>query len=346
MATVHASRDSRRDLFAPVPIDPQGVDGPSPGQARGPRWRATARGLYVPADVEPTADQRTLEASAVLREDEGVTGWAALHWMGGRWFDGLTAGGLVARDVPLVARRHLIAQPGFAVSQEFLHPDEVVVVDGVPVTVAVRSVTYEMRHARGLGDAVVALDMACFSDLVSIAEVDAYVTALGPVTGIGRAREAVLEADENSWSPRETMMRGVWTRRAGLPRPLCNRPVFTLDGRHVGTPDVIDPVLGLVGQYNGPDHLTLAGAAHDERQAAGYRDLGLESVSMLATDWADPRGFVARLLAASNRARARRTPPAWTVEPPPWWTPTHSVARRRALAADERARYLAYQRAA
>ena len=345
MALSRTFRDARRGLVAPVSIDPNGVDGPTPGQARGPRWRATSRGLYVPADVELSAEQRTVEASAVLGVDEAVTGWAALRWLNGRWFDGTTAGSVV-RDIPLVARRHLIAQPGFSVSQEFLHPDEIVVVDAVPVTLPVRSVTYEMRHARGIGEAIVALDMACFSDLVSITEVVAYVGALGPVTGVQQARAALPEADENSWSPRETMMRGVWTRTAGLPRPMCNRPVFTLDGRHVGTPDLIDPALGLVGQYNGSDHLTLAGAAHDEKQEAGYRDLGLETVTMLAPDWADLDGFVARLLAAAARARARTTPAAWTLEPPAWWTPTHSVARRRALAGDVRARYLAYQRAA
>ena len=49
-------------------------------------------------------------------------------------------------------------------------------------------------------------------------------------------------AEENSWSPRETRMRGVWMQRAGLARPRCNAPVFTLEGRHVGTPDLIAQV--------------------------------------------------------------------------------------------------------
>ena len=120
-----------------------------------------------------------------------------------------------------------------------------------------------MRYAATLGEAVVALDMACYSDFVSLAEVASYVEGLGPVTGIQQARDALAEGEENSWSPRETQMRGVWTRRAGRPRPLCNRPVFTLDGRHVGTPDLIDVELGLAGQYNGADHITLAGAAED-----------------------------------------------------------------------------------
>ena len=57
-------------------------------------------------------------------------------------------------------------------SQEFLDPCEIVMVDDLAVTPAVRSVVFEMRRAASLGDAVVALDMACYSDLVSIAEAD------------------------------------------------------------------------------------------------------------------------------------------------------------------------------
>ena len=189
----------------------RGGGGPTRGQSRGPRWRTTSHGLVVPSRVEVTAQQRIVEAAALLREDEAVTGWAALHWLGCPWFDG-TLGGVAQRDVTVVARRHLSRQRGIAVSQEFLHPDEVVVVDGVPVTAAVRSVVFEMRYAARLGDAVVALDMGCYSDLVSVAEVGAYVAALGPVTGIQQARDALVEADENSWSPQETRMRGAWTR--------------------------------------------------------------------------------------------------------------------------------------
>jgi hypothetical protein len=332
----------RPGLVAPVKVDPSGRAGPTRGQARGRRWRRSTRGLVVPSDVAVTTEQRTLEASAVLIEDEAVTGWAALNWQGARWFDG-TSDGVERRDVPLVARRHLLTQSGFSVSQEFLNPGEIVDVDDLPITTAVRSVVFEMRRAACLGDAVVALDMACYSDLVSIAEVSAYVSQLGPVTGIQQARDALTEADENSWSPRESQMRGVWTRRAGLTRPLCNAPVFTTDGRHVGTPDLVDPHIGLLGLYNGRDHLTLVGASNDRDQEAAYRDLGLETVTMLATDWYDLGAFVARAHQAARRARDHLGAVRWTLTPPPGWVSTSTVARRRALTAEQRRRYLRYR---
>jgi hypothetical protein len=332
----------RPGLVAPVRVDPSGQGGPTRGQARGRTWRTTTRGLVVPSGVVVTSQQRTLEASAVLKEDEAVTGWAALDWQGARWFDGTCAGSEL-RDVPLVARRHLLQQPGFSVSQEFLDPCEIVTVDDLPVTPAVRSVVFEMRRAANLGDAVVVLDMACYSDLVSIAEVAAYVSQLGAVTGIQQARDALVEADENSWSPRETQMRGVWTRRAGLARPRCNAPVFTTDGRHVATPDLVDPHLGLIGLYNGRDHLTLVGASKDRDQEATYRDLGLESVTMLATDWGDLDGFTERLQQAARRARDRHGVRRWTLTPPPSWVSTSTVERRRALTAEQRRRFLRYR---
>jgi hypothetical protein len=138
----------------------------------------------------------------------------------------------------------------------------------------------------------------------------------------------------------------VWTRLAHLPRPMCNAPVFTLEGKHVGTPDLIDPVLGLVAQYNGSDHVTLAGMASDVKKEAAFRALGLEPVTMVASDWADLDEFTGRLLAAAQRARTRTAKPMWTVEPPEWWTLTRTVAQRRALAEWQRERYLRYRRAA
>lgn len=337
--------ERRPGVVAPVRADPTGRRGPTRGEARGPRWRTTGCGLVVPADVVPTPGQRAVEAAAVLKDGEAVTGWAALSWQGGTWFDG-TLDGVRHRPVTVVARRNVRARPGFRVSQEFLHPDEIEVVDGLAVTRAVRSVTFEMRYAAGLGEAVEAIDMACYSDLVSIAEVAAHLRQLGPVTGIQQARDALHEAEENSWSPRETRMRGVWTRRAGLPRPRCNVPVFSLDGRHIGTPGLVDATTGVVGLYHGDSHLSLVGAATDFKKDAAYRDAGLEPVSMLATDWNDLDDFTRRLVAAVRRARAQRGARGWTIEPPEWWTPTETVAQRRALTARQRERYLRYRRAA
>jgi hypothetical protein len=62
---------------------------------------------------------------------------------------------------------------------------------------------------------------------------------------------------------------------------------------------------------------------------------------MVAADRRDPTDFKRRTLEA--RARASRVPIAerrWTIEPPHWWVPTHTVEQRRALTQAQRARFL------
>lgn len=338
----HANRPG---LVRPVRVDDSGLLGPTRRQARGNRWRTTSRGLFVPSEVELSVEQRIVEAAAVLRDGEAVTGWAALRWLGAEWFGGATATG-APLDVPLVSRRHVLAQDGFSISQEFVHPAQVLEVDGLPVTTPSRSVVFEMRHAAGLGDAVIALDMACYADLVSLNEVAVFVAQLGPVTGIQQARDGIAESDENAWSPMEVSMRRVWTRVAGLPRPLCNAPVFTLDGHHLGTADLIDPEVGIAGEYNGALHLLGSQMATDLRRESAFREAGLETVTMVAANWGDIDEFARRLRRAYLRARDSGRPKRWTLDPPDWWVPTRTVEQRRSLDEGQRDRFLRYRRAA
>ncbi len=268
-------------------VDPTGETGPTRKQARGPRWRQSSYGYYVPTAVDGHDPwQRAVEASAVLQPGEGITGWAGLAWLGGRWFSGTTASG-DRRLVPIVTTRHVAHQPGFQVSQEYLRPGHVEIVDGLPVTIAARSVCFEMRHAATLEEAVVAMDMAAFSDLVSTEEAWRHNDTLWTWYGVPLSRKAIALADENSWSPQEVIMRLVWTIRAERPRPLCNVPVFDRFGRHVGTPDLLDPVAGVVGEYDGPLHLVGSQRARALRREGELRAVGLQYVTTVAGDSAD-----------------------------------------------------------
>lgn len=326
-------RLERPELTLPVRVDPTGAAGPTPSQARGPRWRRSSQGLFVPSDVDPTVvEQRIVEAAAVLPIGGGVTGWAALRWLGGYWFDG-TRGDGTLRPVDLAAGpgkvRH---QDGIRISEEYVRVGEVTTVDGMPVTSAVRSVCFLMRHARDVRAAVVALDLAAYNDLVSIDEAARYAATLGIWTGIPQCRQALGLGDENAWSPPETLARLVWVIDAGLSRPLCNRPVFDLDGRHIGTPDLLDEEAGLVGEYDGRLHLAGAQRRRDRDRDHRYRQVGLEVVTLMAGDVAVPVRAAELITEARSRSRfeaeSRRR---WTVDPPHWWTPTFTVQQRRAL---------------
>lgn len=336
----------RPGVVDPVRVDETGEWGPTSKQARGRRWRRTSRGLYVPAAVDPTPEQRIAEAAAVLPAFGGVTGWAALRWQGAHWFGGLAPDGRTPLPVVLAtSEADIRSQPGILVSAERLSPHELVRHDGLPITTALRSVTFAMRHAATVRSAVVVADMAMYADLVSLEELLGWALLNRGWTGCPQLREAVALADENCWSPQETRaLRLPWMLDAGLPRPLMNRPVFDREGRHLGTPDLLDEEAGVAGEYDGPLHLAGARRALDIRREAEFRRVGLETFVVTGADAGDPLGAVRRMQEA--RARARFEAPstrAWTIDPPHWWIRTDSVARRRALDDRQRQELLGYR---
>jgi hypothetical protein len=298
--------------------------------------------LYVPADTEQSVEQRIVEAAAVLPAYGGVTGWAGLRWLGGLWFDGIRRAGREQRPITLAtADRSIRPRPGIAISEERLDPTELLAHRGLIVTTALRSVFFETRYAATDGEAVIVADMAAYADLVSRGEVAEFATVNAGWTGMDRYRLVAQDMDENSWSPAEVTMRRTWEHEAELPRPLTNRPVFDLTGRHLGTPDLIDPVAGVLGEYNGALHLEGTQRSKDVRREASFREAGLECVEMLAGDLADTSAFVVRLRQAY--ARAARQPHAdrrWTIAVPEWWVPTFTVEQRRALDDTQRQRLL------
>lgn len=338
---------ARPHLVAPAPADRTGARGPTPAQARGPSWRRTSRGLFVPADVDGSlVEQRIVEASAVLPLYGGVTGWAQLRWAGARWFDGLEPDGRTLRAVVVVTTRNDIRpQRGIVVSAEHLDEHELVDLDGLRTTSCVRSLLFEVRFARSLLAAVIAIDMAAYSDLVSVAELVTFIRTHVGWPGIRQARAACDLADENSWSPREVWLRFIWMVEAGFPRPLMNVPVFDRDGRHIGTPDILDVEAGVAGEYEGADvHLNPESRHRDLGREDAFRAVGLEYFTAVTRDAGDRGALVARMAAARQRAPwlsadERR----WSVVPPDWWVPTVTVEQRRSLTPDQRRRWLAHR---
>lgn len=327
-------------VVAPVRVDPTGVSGPTKRQAAGPEWRQSSRGLYVPAHVEQDPAQRIVEAGVLAPTYGAVTGWAGLRWYEGRWFTG-TDRNRETRPVPMaLSRRTIRPQPLIQLCGERYDPRETREVDGIRVASPVRATTFEMRYALSLDDAVVALDMACFDDLVSVEEVRTWVDGHPSYTGIEQARLAVRLGDENAWSPAEVTMRIDWP----VGPVLTNRPVFDLDGRHLGTPDLIDPVTGVTGEHDGELHLTAVRRAHDLRREDVLRAHGLEPVVRVAADLRDPGPYRERV--SSAYLRAQRLPASerrWTLELPHWWRPTFTVAQRRSLDEVERGIWLRRQ---
>ena len=331
-------------VVGPVRTDPTGSRGPSRREAAGPRWRRSSRGLYVPASVPLTPEQRVVEAGFLVPCYGAVTGWGALAWLGGTWFTGTTADGdLVPVDLSVAAHR-IRSQPGFHMTGDRFDAREAVSVDGIWVASAAMATFFAMRYARDAREAAVVLSMAAYADLVSVDEMFDYVLAHPSYTGVPQARDAVARADENCWSPMEWRLLDTW-ETAGFGRPLTNRPVFDLDGRHIGTPDVVDPRSGVVGQYDGGIHLVGEHPARDAVRDDRFAEHGLEVVVARAGDLGSGR-WDQQLREAYARAERRpRSDRSWTLELPTWWVPTFTVAQRRALSSDQRSRWLRHRAA-
>lgn len=297
--------------------------------------------------VEQDAQQRIVEAAARLPAHGAVTGWAALCWSGGRWFDGTGPGSTPRPPTVALGSRHSLRPDGnVRVSQELVPVGEFRRVRGLRLTSPLWSVAFEMRHARTDDDAVVAFEMAAYDDLVSVAELASFVdSALWIRKGVQRVRDLLPMLEENSWSPTEPLMRRTWQAN-GFGRPRANCPVFDLAGRFVGTPDLLDVDAGVYGMYDGGLHLAGAVRHVDVGKEAAYRALGLEGVTMMSGDLADRAPFVQRLHEAYGRAGRRLGEDRrWLPGLPAWWKPTFTVEQRRALSAYERSRVLRYREA-
>ena len=241
---------------------------------------------------------------------------------GANFFDGTTPGGLRELPVPLVVGRYrLRPDPRCNVSEEQLAPTDRVEIGGIWCTTVERAVFDEMRRTRDIPTAVAVIELTVAAGLTRVASYARYVVpGRNAWTGVPFVRKALLLAIDDSRSPQETRMRLRWVLDAGLPPPLCNRPLFDLDGNLIGIPDLLDPVAGVVGEYDGAHHKDGEQHRADVAREQRFRNHGLEYFQIVRGDLHDPRLVVDRMLNA--RSRARFLPPkscSWTLTPPPWW---------------------------
>jgi hypothetical protein len=312
-----------RHLVRPVRLDPTGINGPTRGQARSKKWRRSSRGYYVPCMADDSVPEQRIQEMAVLLPPGGaVTGWAACRWRGAGYFDGLSSDGRSRLPVPLVVgpRHDLRDRSGTIVSRDRLAPDEVTVVRGLPTATPERALFDEMRAADSVRGAVVAMDMMAAAELTSVTRMRRFSAGKAGWNGRPQVRAALDLADENSMSPNETRMRLVWVLDAGLPSPLCNQPVFDPHGNLIGVADLLDPLAGVVGEYDGAAHRGARRHRRDVLREDRFRRAGLEYFKVVGPDLADVDLVVDRMVTTRQRARFPPTSErGWTLTPPEGW---------------------------
>lgn len=303
----------------PVRVDPLGRRGPTPKQARGPFWRRTARGRYVPtrADLDQPA-QRIVEAAARTGPAGAVTGWASLHLAGARYFEGRTAAG-AELPVPLAWGRdqHREAPPGVVGDRVRLLADEVEMRCGVACTSVERAVRDEVRRRAELWEGVCAVEMACHAELTSLARLEEYAARRTRGSERRHLLEVLAVAVEGAESPPEVHLRRIWTEVAGLPTPLANVEVFSNTGRFLARPDLLDPAAGFAGDYDGEHHRDTRFRRRDLTREGLLRNHGLEYLSVVGGEMWNQRRVAERVRSTAARARLSGLPRRWTITPPP-----------------------------
>lgn len=290
----------------------------TPDRARGPGYRRTGSGLYVPASVDNgVAQQRIVEEAARLQPGGAVTGWASCLLHGAAWLDGLDRDGRTPLPVALAVgpRGGVRKSSGIVVSFERLPAWEVCRRCGVRVARPERAVFDEMRrHDRD--EALVVLESALAGRITSLQRFTAYADAHRSARRFAVVAWALPRARGGARSPLEVRVRTIAEEHAGYGRLLVNRVVETLDGVRIGEVDLIDEESGTSIEVDGAEHRAADRQSWDITKEEALRQVGLETARVTGSQSRDQATLVRRLVAV--RARSLFVPPAdrlWRLRP-------------------------------
>jgi hypothetical protein len=288
------------------------------GELDGPRWRAPFRGVHTPVLTNPhAARQRIYDAAELLVPGAAVGGWAAAHLLGAASLDGLGLDG--RREEPVVlltpTRQHPCPRPGVRVFRSSLGPDDVIDVDGIPVTSPLRT-AFDLARGTTVERGLVAVDAFARAARLDLVAFERYVRRHPRYRGVPVARAVVELCDPRARSGGESRLRYIWIVEAGLPRPEVNPLVVDALGTVVAMTDLLDTGAGLAGEYDGSTHRELEEHTSDNAREEDLEALGLVVVRATSINVGPKRLDLVRRLHVGHE-RALTTPGSWGWSPSP-----------------------------
>jgi hypothetical protein len=242
-------------------------------------WRHLFRGVWVHQSVEDSRELR-LAAVRLVVPDRAVACGLTAAWMYG--VDVRRYGDL---DVHVCFPKggRVRARTGMRVSQETLADTDIVTIDGLRVTTAVRTAFDCARWLHGV-ERVVVVDALTHANLVTIDQIRGYVAGSYRLRNLRRAELILDLADPLAESPMETRLR-VLLIEWGLPRPVSQLDVRDRDGRFVARLDLAFPDAKLAVEYDGAFHWEQR--REDDRRRDRLRELGWVVLVYSAADYWD-----------------------------------------------------------
>lgn len=199
------------------------------------------------------------------------------------------------------------ARSGMKIYRSRLPEDEVVVIDGLRTTNALRTLE-DIGRRSSLVEGTVILDAAFHDGVADLAAFQRRVKSLRGGRGLVNLRHATALAEPKSESPMETRLRMILVL-AGLPRPEAQVSIFDSRGRLIGRPDLYYAERRLGLEYDGATHR--ANLVDDNRRQNLLLEAGVTLLRFTSSDVLTRPAIVAaqvRAVCSSAGTRARNTP--------------------------------------
>lgn len=259
-----------------------------------PDVHALASEVAAPDDLAG----RAREAVLYVHGDRPVVGgYAAAELLGA------SCGPATAPVDLVVGRRRVRPRPGLRIHQDVLTTGEVVVVDDVLVTSAVRTAWDLVRRLRDPVERVVALDALARVGKFDPRELLALGERRPRSRGWCRVPEAVARADRRAGSPPETRMR-LGLVAEGVPAAVPQLEVRDDADCFVGWVDLGWEEAKVAAEYQGDHHRSDREQwRRDQARFAELAAAGWLVLPCTALDLRFPHAFALRVLAALSRRR-------------------------------------------
>lgn len=185
-------------------------------------------GVWAPRGVELSPRQRSRAAWLWSGRQAVMAGLSAVELLGAKWIEPGTPAELVhtnRRPPPLIQ-----------VHTDVLLPGEKQTICGLPATTAART-AFDIGRRLGLKQAVQRIDALMNVTDITVADVEAVITAHPGVRGLRQLRETLPLVDRGAESPYESLTRLLLVQ-AGFPRPQTQIPVYDEYGHVVARIDM------------------------------------------------------------------------------------------------------------